>query len=93
MNKASRDPITAVSFHATVPKFGDNGLFMRHEIQKVEFKLGLGPCKETVEFLSVSHSIGWVNICQRTECGTKDFHYRVQDIIGRVVVARSKDPH
>lgn len=85
-----REPITAIKFAVQVPKFAESGTYQRTEVEKVVFKLGLGPCNETVEFLGASESIGWVTICQRTEKGTKDFKYRVQDIVGRVVVERAE---
>lgn len=89
MRTTSRDPITSVRFHAVIPKFGANGDYIGTEVKAVEFKLGLGPCKETVEYLGAAEHIGWVTIVQRTEKGTKDFKYRVQDIVGRVVVERA----
>lgn len=58
MRTASRDPITSIRFHAVIPKFAENGDYIGTEVKGVEFKLGLGPCKETVEYLGAAEHIG-----------------------------------
>ncbi|WCD55461.1 hypothetical protein CCNLGMII_00007 [Pseudomonas phage phi C106] len=80
-------PVKLVKFTAEHVQMHASG-FHKVALTVTEFKLGLGPCGETVEFLGVSESIGWLTITQRTEKGTKDFKYRVQDIRGRVVIER-----
>lgn len=81
-----RGHIATISFAAIIPEFAPHGYYVGTKVSKVDFKLGLGPCKETVEHLEITESIAWVTIQQRTEVGVKVFQYRTQDIVGRIMV-------
>ena len=83
-----RRALERVTFAAVVPEFAANGTYQGTSVKRVEFKVGPGPCGETVTSLSVCESVGWITVHQETETGDKAFRYRVQDIVGRVVTER-----
>lgn len=83
-----RRALKSITFAAVVPEFAPNGTYQGTSVKRVEFKVGPGPCGETVTSLSLGESVGWITVHQETETGEKSFKYRVQDIVGRVVTDR-----
>jgi hypothetical protein len=81
--------LKSVTFAAVVPEFAPNGTYMGTVVKRVEFNIGPGPCGEVVTGLAFGESVGWIAVCQETEASEKTFRYRVQDVVGRVVITRT----
>lgn len=72
--------IKSIMFNAVLPGGG---------IHRTEFKLGLGPCGKTVEWLSWERGDVLCKLTQyHTDGSLKEFTYKVDEIVGREIVEK-----